>query len=558
MESESRRRLAVRTGRSASTARVLRGSALLGLVMLLGVIVLASVGIAGATPQTRHLHQGGGQHGQGGGQNGQGGDQNGLGGDQNGPGGGQSDRGGGKTAFLRHVTTITFPAPYANPASFDISWVDPTTQAFYLADKTNDGIDAIDGSTDTFGSVIGAGAFVGTNTGSNVTSPAQIAACSARGTGGPNGVLSLNVDGVNQLWAADGVSAAHPVSNVKVFTLSTPTSGTLAATIPTGVAANGTTGTCRADEMAYSPEHHLFLIANDLDSPPYVSLISVNANPALDAVVAQIKFPNAVNGIEQPVWDPETGEFYINIPGVEVAVIDPLNLSVKSTYPTTQCSASGLALDERTQQLLLSCSLNPNGVELMDARNPQITAHFPQVSGADEVWFDPGTRNFYLAASSMTSTGQAISTLTVAGSGTAWTLSEAGATGGTFTLTVGTTTAALPFNASASAVQTALAAIVPGTTVSGGPLPAQLHITFGSAQTTFTASAADLTPSGYATPALGVISAGHSASGMQAQWVTNFPTTTGDHSIAADPVNGQVFVPLQPGLGIGVYAWTTP
>ena len=213
------------------------------------------------------------------------------------------DRGGGKSApYLHHVTTITFPAPYANPASFDISWVDPVSQTYYLADKTNDGVDAIDGSTDTFGSVIGAGSFVGSNTGANAVSPAQTEAC-GRSTGGPNGVLSLSVDGSNQLWAADGVSAAKPVSNVKVFTLSTPTSGTLAATIGTAVKANGTTGTCRADEMAYSPEHRLFLVANDVDSPPYISLISVHADPTEDAIVGQIRFPAAVGGIEQSVWD---------------------------------------------------------------------------------------------------------------------------------------------------------------------------------------------------------------------------------------------------------------
>jgi hypothetical protein len=448
------------------------------------------------------------------------------------------DKGGGKsTPYLHHITTITFPAPYKNPASFDIGWVDPTTQAYYLADRTNAGVDAIDGSTDTFGSVIGAGTF----------------------TGGPNGVLSLTVGGVNQLWAGNGVTATTP-SNVKVFTLTTPTSGTLAATISTAVASNGTSGNHRADEMAYSPEHQLFLVANDLDTPvPYVSLISVQPDPTADAVVGQIKFPEAVNGIEQPVWDASTDRFYINIPGVEVAVIDPNTMKVATTYPTPGCSASGLALDDKSQQLLLSCGLNPNGVEFMDAGTGQITANFPQVSGADEVWFDPGTRNFYLAASSMSSSGQPVPTVTTTGAGTAWTLRETNATGGAFTLTVGTTTtAALPWNASASAVQSALAAIVTGTTVSGSTLPGAFTVTFGAAQTTFTANGADLTPPGYATPVLGAIGAGQAASGVQIQWLANVPTTAGSHSVAANPVNGQVYVPLQPALGIGVFAWTTP
>ena len=237
--------------------------------------------------------------------------------------------------------------------------------------------------------------------------------------------------------------------------------------------------------MAYSPEHRLFLVANDVDSPPYVSLISVHAEPKADEIVGQIKFPAATGGIEQTVWDSRTDRFYINIPGVEVAVVDPNTLSVSATYPTPGCTATGLALDPKSQQLLLSCGVNPNGVEFMDTRTGQITANFPQVSGADKVWFDPGSRNFYLAASGMTSSGNPVPTATVTGSGTAWTLRETNSTGGTFTLTVGTkTTAALPFNASAGVVQTALGLIVPSTTVSGGPLPGTLSITFPAAQTT--------------------------------------------------------------------------
>jgi hypothetical protein len=461
------------------------------------------------------------------------------------------------TPYLHHITTITFPAPYSNPTSFDISWVDPVSQTYYLADKTNNGVDAINGATDTFGSVIGAGMFADSNTGANVGSEAQIKACGGA-RGGPNGVLSLTVGGSNQLWAADGVSAAKPESNVKVFTLATPTSGTLAKTIGTAVKANGTTGTCRADEMAYSPEHRLFLVANDVDSPPYISLISVHPEPKEDAVVGQIKFPEATGGIEQPVWDARTDSFYINIPGVEVAVVDPNTLAVTAKYPTPGCTATGLALDEKSQQLLLSCGTNPNGVEFMDARTGQITANFPQVSGADEVWFNPGSRIFYLAASGMTSSGHPVPTVTVTGSGTAWTVRETNATGGTFTLTVGTTaTAPLPFNATAMEVQTALAKIVAGTTVSGGPLPGTLSITFPTAQTTFTGNAAYLTPPGYSTPVLGAIAAGHAASGRQIQWLANVPTTAGAHSVASNPVNGQVYVPLT-GLGIGVFAWSTP
>jgi len=465
-------------------------------------------------------------------------------------------------SFLRQVGDVTFPAPYANTTSFDISYVDSSTQTYYLADRTNAGIDAINAANDTFGSVVGAGDFAGANTGANVATPAQITVCGAHGTGGPNGVLSLDVDGVRQLVGADGVTGAKPVSSVKIFTLSTPTTGALAASISTAVSANGTTGSCRSDEMAYDAPDRLLVVANDLDSPPYVSFISIHSDPSLDAVVGQVKFPSATGGIEQAVYDLHTHLFYLNIPGVDVAVLDPHTMAVTTTYPTPNCTASGLALDEQTQQLLLSCSVNTNGVEIMNARSGQIVNNIPQVSGADEVWFDPGTNNYYLAASGMTSSGSPVPAVTTAGSGTAWTLAETGATGGTFTLTVGTaTTAPIAANASAASVESALAAIVPGTTVSGGPLPALENVTFPAAETTFTSNVVGLTPAGYLTPVLGAISAGSSRSWSpsygQPSWLENVPTpTTGNsHSVAADAVNGQVFVPIS-GQGVAIFAWT--
>lgn len=60
--------------------------------------------------------------------------------------------------------------------------------------------------------------------------------------------------------------------------------------------------------------------------------------------------------------------------------------------------------------------------------------------------------------------------------------------------------------------------------------------------------------SGYATPVLGVIAAG--SRGFQwegRRWLGNFPTAAQAHSVAANPVNGQVFVPI-PGFGIAVFA----
>jgi radical SAM protein with 4Fe4S-binding SPASM domain len=117
------------------------------------------------------------------------------------------------------VATVKFPAPYLNPKSFDISWLDPKTQTYYLSDRTNNGVDAINAATDTFEGVIGAGDFSGAGTSASST---QKATCGPFGVGGPNGSLVLNVGGETQLWAGDGVTASSPVSSVKVFDLSSP------------------------------------------------------------------------------------------------------------------------------------------------------------------------------------------------------------------------------------------------------------------------------------------------------------------------------------------------
>src|SRR5262245_3755465 len=79
---------------------------------------------------------------------------------------------------VRLVTTIPIPGSMTNPSGkmfvFDISWVDPSTQRYYLADRSNAVIDVVDAKNDVFITQIAAG-FAGF-TGSNDTS-------------GPNGVV---------------------------------------------------------------------------------------------------------------------------------------------------------------------------------------------------------------------------------------------------------------------------------------------------------------------------------------------------------------------------------
>jgi hypothetical protein len=78
----------------------------------------------------------------------------------------------------------------------------------------------------------------------------------------------------------------------------------------------------RADEMAYDPVSGTLLAVNNADSPPFATLISVNKTTGQLTVGARIIFDSAhsgfdaTGGAEQPVWDARSGRFYISIPEV--------------------------------------------------------------------------------------------------------------------------------------------------------------------------------------------------------------------------------------------------
>jgi hypothetical protein len=164
------------------------------------------------------------------------------------------------TAAYHLLTTIAVPG---NPlASFDISTVNPTTNRFFLSDRSNQSLDIIDATSDRFvGRVAG---FSGPAGGNN-------------NLAGPDGNAPV---GKNEVWVGNGDST------VKVVNLTTMS---ITDSISTG-------GQARADEMVYDPKDQLLLVANDADSPPFVSLIYTK--PGYHKVVKKIVFRNATNGIE--------------------------------------------------------------------------------------------------------------------------------------------------------------------------------------------------------------------------------------------------------------------
>ncbi len=272
--------------------------------------------------------------------------------------------------------------------AFDISFVDPTIDLYVLSDRTNGSVDFFDASDNTFtGRVSG---FSGAVLNPDGTANNSIS--------GPDGVTIVDH---TQVWAGNGDST------VKVIDIAT---FQIINSISTG-------GQFRVDEMAYDPTDHIIAVANNADTPPFITLIDTNSH----AILGKITFdgtngtPDATNGIEQPQWSPATGRFYVSVPQVGtdpemggISAIDPHSMSVVATYPVRDCSPAGLAVGPNSEALI-GCSASfgtaPNVLTqslVINLVSGNVAANITQVGGSDEVWYDQGTQHYYLGARSNT------------------------------------------------------------------------------------------------------------------------------------------------------------
>src|SRR5438270_10614432 len=134
---------------------------------------------------------------------------------------------------VRLLTTVPIPSPN-HLVVFDISFIDPATQLYYLADRSDQAVDVVDAKRNVFVKQIKAN-FKGF-TGSNDTS-------------GPNGVV---VSG-HFLFVTD--------ANSRIVSIDLRTDKVIS-----DVSTGGAPG-LRADELAYDPEDGLLLPVNNAASP---------------------------------------------------------------------------------------------------------------------------------------------------------------------------------------------------------------------------------------------------------------------------------------------------
>jgi hypothetical protein len=307
----------------------------------------------------------------------------------------------------------TAARPNTSMFSFDISFVDPATGLYYLADRSNAALDVIDTTTDTLSGQIGGSApgqanFAG-DTGTTATS-------------GPNGVVAASPC----IFATDGPSRVVSFNSNVSFT-------NVVSSVSTG-------GTARADELAFDPLDRVLLVINNADTPAFGTLISVSATCGL-TVGTRITFNaankvNATGGAEQPVWvGGNTRRFFLSVPQFDgvasrggVVQITASGV-VEGIYQVNFCSPAGLTVGPNGD-LLVGCNtvFDTSGnactavlttpAAFVPARctgiaNPQAAicnpgrgctpangslVAVPGVGGGDEVWFNSGDQNYYVTA----------------------------------------------------------------------------------------------------------------------------------------------------------------
>jgi hypothetical protein len=166
--------------------------------------------------------------------------------------------------------------------------------------------------------------------------------------------------------------------------------------------------------MAFAPGPNLVLVANNADMPAFGTLVNASTGAA---VATHITIPGqiATGGLEQPVWDPNTGTFFISVPtfngsdpgGVaEISttgtVLRQFHFDTLSAGGVTSCSPTGLALGG-SGNLMVGCGNAGTQTIVLDPAanggNGAIKTLLSQISGSDELWYDPATGDFYVTGS---------------------------------------------------------------------------------------------------------------------------------------------------------------
>jgi hypothetical protein len=105
-------------------------------------------------------------------------------------------------------------------------------------------------------------------------------------------------------------------------------------------------------------------------------------------VMGKIPFPDATDGVEQPVWDPSTQRFYQAVPETKTEPGGPSRSSIRRRAPATRrisltlCAPHGLAIGPN-REMVVGCSKDKDARSLiLSVRTGAVVATITQRSEA--------------------------------------------------------------------------------------------------------------------------------------------------------------------------------
>jgi hypothetical protein len=301
-----------------------------------------------------------------------------------------------ETLVLKTVVTV----PVGKITSFDISFVDTTLNVYILGDRTNKGVEVIDTTANAYIMTAGQGSFAGA-TGNNNTS-------------GPDGVMIIANH--REIWAGDGPSTLKFLST---------SDGAVLGSVSTG-------GVFRVDEMCYDPVHNIGFVANNADTPAFITAVAFRGHRILGKIVFDGTVQNGggigvngTNGIEQCQYNPRDGMIYVSVPEVNgpgdnsapgaIARINPVTMQIVAAplIPLSACSGpQGLAIGPVVGtfgEMLAGCNgavtnaaANRPTALIDDGTSGGVFGNnisLPWQAGNDMVAYNSGDQHYYLARS---------------------------------------------------------------------------------------------------------------------------------------------------------------
>lgn len=282
-------------------------------------------------------------------------------------------------------------------SGYDLATFDPTTQLYYLTDRSNNGIDVFSSATNQFVERIGAGLFAGTAGGNN-----DIA--------GPNGITLANVTGGKLLIAGNSPSnfIAFNLDSSGLIVNGMPrTTSTAVATTP--IPQN------RVDGVAYAPTTNVILAANNASDPGFLTLV----DNATGAVIRTILlngtggYPDVgANGVEATIFNTARGTFFIAIPSFNASgtgaggaiEIDAATGALLNTYDFNAmglsgvCSPTGLVQGSGASMFIACSDPTAGHSVILDPTGSGSLRIVDGISGGDQTAYDPTNDTFFEAA----------------------------------------------------------------------------------------------------------------------------------------------------------------